>query len=178
MALNPPAEKIAFLTVKIEDKVDPPNPDDLKESQVLLIRHATTQFNLEFQQVVSKHGEVSEEFEQLKIRKDLVDPPLAEIGLKQCENGREHINHINFGIVFVSPMLRTCQTAVELFKDHPNKKNIKFVLYPVAKEGLYLCNDFMKGPFKDQIYKTYSNPELCCGLNFDFTYIMGSYGCE
>ena len=42
MALNPSPENIAFLTAKIEDKVDAPNPDDLKESKVLLIRHATT----------------------------------------------------------------------------------------------------------------------------------------
>ena len=45
-------------------------------------------------------------------------------------------------------MLRTCMTALELFREHPNKADIRFVLMPLAKESAHLCNDFMKGPFK------------------------------
>jgi broad specificity phosphatase PhoE len=78
-----------------------------------------------------------------------VDPPINDLGLAQCESGKEHINKIDFKVIFVSPMLRTCMTAVELFKEHPNKDNIKFVVYPLAKESAHLCNDFMKGPFKE-----------------------------
>lgn len=48
MSLNPPVENIAFLTAKLVDKVDAPDAEDLKNSRVLLIRHATTQFNIEF----------------------------------------------------------------------------------------------------------------------------------
>ena len=88
------------------------------------------------------------------------------------------MNGINFKVVFVSPMLRTCTTAIELFKDHPDKDNIKFVIYPVCKESIHLCNDFMKGPFKDQIYDKFKDPANTCGLKFDFTYILGAYGCE
>ena len=78
----------------------------------------------------------------------------------------------------MSPMLRTCQTTVELFKTHPNKANIKFILYPLAKESAHLCNDFMKGPFKDQIYDKFSDSENCSGLKFDFQFMFGAYGCE
>lgn len=59
------------------------------------------------------------------------------------------MNEIDFKVVFVSPMLRTCETAMELFKNHPNKDKIRFVIYPVAKESAHLCNDFMRGPFKE-----------------------------
>ena len=75
-------------------------------------------------------------------------------------------------------MLRTCMTAVELFKDHPNKNNIRFVLVPVMKESAHLCNDFMRGPFKTQIYDKYSDPEKVHGLKFDFQYMFGAFGAE
>lgn len=75
-------------------------------------------------------------------------------------------------------MLRTCMTTVELFKDHPNKDKIKFVIYPLAKESAHLCNDFMKGPFKEQIYDRFSDPAKCEGINFDFTLMLGTFGCE
>ena len=39
-------------------------------------------------------------------------------------------------VVFVSPMDGTCQTAYEVFKNHPNFENIKFVLVPDLKEHL------------------------------------------
>ena len=75
-------------------------------------------------------------------------------------------------------MLRTMMTCVELFKDHPSKEDILFVVLPIIKEGAHLCNDFMRGPFKEQIIDKFSSPENCHGLKFDFTYIVGCYGCE
>jgi len=38
-------------------------------------------------------------------------------------------------------------TAVELFREHPDKENIKFIILPIGKEGSNLCNDYCKGPF-------------------------------
>ena len=76
-------------------------------------------------------------------------------------------------------MLRTFQTTVECFKDHPNKKEIKFVVVSIAKECLYLNNDMMAGPFKERIYDVYSDPTRpeTGGLNFDFSLMLG-FGCE
>ena len=145
---------------------------------MLLIRHAATHFNVEHQKVVKEFGVESEEFRAFKARRDLVDPPLSELGLAQCASGREHINRIDFKVVLVSPMLRTCMTTVELFREHPNKENIKFILYPLAKESAHLCNDFMKGPFKEQIYDQFCDPARCAGLKFDFQFMLGAFGCE
>lgn len=87
----------------------------------MLIRHATTHFNIEHQKIIHDFGEKGEEFRAFKARRDLVDPPLNEIGLAQCKNARIHINKIGFKVVFVPPMLRTCMTAVELFREHPER---------------------------------------------------------
>ncbi len=38
-------------------------------------------------------------------------------------------------------MIRACQTAIHVFKNHPNKKDIKFIVLPLVKEGLNLNND-------------------------------------
>ena len=53
-------------------------------------------------------------------------------------------------------MLRTCMTAMHMFKKHPNKNNIKFIVLPAAKEGLHLCND-VSGPLSP-IQQSFSNP--------------------
>jgi broad specificity phosphatase PhoE len=113
-----------------------------------LIRHATTHFNIEHQKIIHDFGEKGEEFRAFKARRDLVDQPLNEIGLAQCKNARIHINKIGFKVVFVPPMLRTCMTALELFRQHPDRSNIRFIIFPIGKEGANLCNDYIKGPFK------------------------------
>ena len=67
--------------VKLDDQVEKPDPEELAKSQVCLIRHGTTKFNVEFQQLALKYGLDGEEWKQLKIRKDLIDPPINELGI-------------------------------------------------------------------------------------------------
>jgi hypothetical protein len=66
-------------------------------------------------------------------------------------------------------------TAANMFKNHPNKAKIKFLVVPFAKECMHLCNDLI-GPIKT-VYDIYSKPENCFGLNFDFS-LMNCYGTE
>ena len=141
---------------KLDDQVEKPDSEELAKSQVCLIRHGTTKFNVEFQELAIKYGLDGEEWKQLKIRKDLIDPPINELGIAQCENGSKHINEIDFHTVFVSPMLRTCMTAAHMFQNHPNKENIKFVVVPSIKEGMHLCND-LSGPMKP-VFDQFSDP--------------------
>ena len=54
----------------------PPDNESLEKSKVLLIRHATTEFNVEHQKVLKDFGENGEEFRVFRARRDLVDPPL------------------------------------------------------------------------------------------------------
>ena len=77
-------------------------------------------------------------------------------------------------LVFVSPMIRTCETAIHIFKNHPNKANIKFVVLPSIKEGLNLCNDKQGTHSRmrriiDPLLKEH-------GLQFDFSLMFSSFG--
>ena len=42
-------------------------------------------------------------------------------------------------------MIRTCITAALLFKNHPNRGEIKFIIAPIIKEVLNLNNDLVYG---------------------------------
>jgi hypothetical protein len=52
----------------------PPKPEALSRCRFILVRHAVTEFNMEFARVVGLHGMHGEEYRTLKIRKDLIDP--------------------------------------------------------------------------------------------------------
>ena len=43
--------------------------------------------------------------------------------------------------MYTSPMLRTMQTTVEMFKNHPNVANIRFVVVPLLREVLNIYAD-------------------------------------
>jgi len=53
-----------------------------------------------------------------------------------CENNSKYLRNIDFEAVFVSPLGRAIQTAYHLFKSHPNKKAIKFIVLPQLAEIL------------------------------------------
>jgi hypothetical protein len=155
-------------------KAPPPDPEVLAKCQFVLIRHAVTEFNMEFAKIGGAHGFESQEYRALKIRKDLIDPCLKLEGVGQCEAAQEHANHINVKYVMVSPMLRTCETAIHIFKSHPNKKNIQFIVLPSIKEGLNLCND-KQGTYArlrrhiDPLLKEHD-------LKFDFSMMFSAFG--
>ena len=134
---------MADIHLKIDPHFHPPKPDaeTLAQCQFVLIRHAVTEFNMEFARICNEHGFFGEEYRALKVRKDLIDPSIRPEGIIQCETAQDHANEINVKYVFVSPMVRTCETAIHIFKNHPRKKDIKFIILPSVKEGLNLCND-------------------------------------
>lgn len=152
---------------KHDGSIPKPDPAKIANSTLCLIRHGTTEFNVVCQQIVNTHGLESNEFKELKIRKDLIDPPLNDIGLIQCKAGSEYINEVDFRVVYVSPMYRTLMTAMHMFKDHPKKADISFIVLPVVKECLHLCNDIC-GPYQ-RVYEAFSDPAKCEGIRFDFS---------
>ena len=70
-------------------------------------------------------------------------------------------------------MLRTIQTAIYLFKNHPLKETIKFILLPLIKEGLHLSNDCCRT--FDKIEELIKPLENEYGITFEKTY-MNLYG--
>jgi hypothetical protein len=71
-------------------------------------------------------------------------------------------------------MVRTCETVIHIFKNHPNKAKIKFIVVPSAKEGLHLCND-KQGTYQrlrriiDPLLKEH-------GFTFDFSMMFAAFG--
>jgi len=67
-------------------------------------------------------------------------------------------------------MQRAIQTAIHMFKKHPNLANIRFIVLPIIREVLETSNDIM--PNIETSAKKYSPGEAICeGLNFNFALI-------
>lgn len=57
-------------------------------------------------------------------------------------------------------MQRTLQTTINMFKNHPKKKEIKFLVVPIIREVLETANDIALDI--DEIVDKYSlNSEIC-----------------
>ena len=111
-------------------------------SQVFLLRHATTDINLVTQRLASSNASKEEcvaEWFNAKYR----DWGLADVGIEECEKASDIAKSLTIHTVFVSPLIRSIQTAYHLFKDHPNFDSIKFVIVPKAREE-FLCTDDTK----------------------------------
>ena len=65
-------------------------------------------------------------------------------------------------------MIRTCITAALLFKNHPNRREIKFIIAPIIKEGLHLNNDLVYSI--DKFREILEKDEMFEEMNFDFTF--------
>jgi len=65
-------------------------------------------------------------------------------------------------------MQRAMMTTIHMFKNHPNKANIKFVVLPIAREVLHTTNDIAMD-CTEMIEKYGEGKPEACGLNFDFS---------
>ena len=71
-----------------------------------------------------------------------MDPELHEpIGVAQAEANASKVNALNVKYVLVSPMQRAMQTAIHMFKGHPNLANIRFIVEPEMHEILHTTCD-------------------------------------
>ncbi|CAD8214803.1 unnamed protein product [Paramecium octaurelia] len=103
-------------------------PHNIKNSKYIIVRHALAWHN---------YFKRATEFRDRNIYSyELMDPPLHYLGKKQCEKMRPEINQMEFDVVYISPLLRTIQTAQLLFQDHPQKDQIKFILCPHISEKI------------------------------------------
>ena len=75
---------------------------------------------------------------------------------------------IDWKIVYTSPMRRNLETTIHMFKNHPNKSNIKFMVLPllreimIAKDDIAVDANSLIQEFSSSKYKSY-------GINFDFS---------
>ena len=104
-------------------------------SRVILLRHANTIFNLIYDKLL-KDKTPEEEIRLAKIKKELRDAPLSQLGIEQCEQVQNIANSLNVEVVAISPLRRALETAYHIFKNHPNFENIKFIMLPNLREAL------------------------------------------
>ena len=76
-------------------------------------------------------------------------------------------------VVFTSPMRRAIETTVHMFKNHPNKSSIKFIVLPILREAFHTSCDLSIDVF--ELMKMYGDPEKVQGIKFDFSRLL-SYG--
>lgn len=69
------------------------------------------------------------------------DTVLHKTGIEQAEYLQKRINLIPIHTVFVSPLKRTIQTCYHMFKHHPARDKIRFLLTPLIHEKLFVVSD-------------------------------------
>ena len=159
-------EAIKKFEIPIETK--PMDSKTLGSSSFVLVRHGLSEFNYSAM-IAADHpgGEESAEFK--KVQQDSpIDPGLHEIGQKQCEAGQAVVNSIDWKVVFTSPMQRAMETTVEMYKNHPNKDNIKFIVLPIVREVLHTVCDIAQN-CDLTIAKFGEGQPAAGGLKFDFS---------
>jgi len=60
------------------------------------------------------------------------------------------------------------QTTIHMYKNHPNKDQIHFVVLPIVREVLHTTNDIAMDCFDLMAKYAEGKPETC-GLKFDFS---------
>ena len=71
----------------------------------------------------------------------MIDNPMHPVGEAQAEINAPKLSAINIKYVLVSPMQRTIQTCIHMFKSHPNLGNIRFVVEPWVHEIMWMMDD-------------------------------------
>lgn len=71
-------------------------------------------------------------------------------------------------------MQRAMMTTIHMFKNHPNRANIKFIVLPIIREVLHTTNDIAMDC--EDLMKKYADDQPGnCGIKFDFSrlYLYG-----
>jgi broad specificity phosphatase PhoE len=99
--------------------IDTPAITDI-DADVLLIRHGFSEFNYRHLILKKDGGKDGQPFQELKGDPSVIDADLHPIGVHQALVNAPKLLDLNITRVFVSPMRRAIQTAIHMFKGHPN----------------------------------------------------------
>jgi len=144
------------------------DPEELDKASYVLIRHGFSQFNYKELIAITEHGERSAAHIAVELDPLGMDPELHPAGIVQCEAHQDELHKIDYKIVYTSPMQRCLMTTIHMFKNHPNKANIKFVVLPFMREVYSTTNDIAIDCF-EMMEKFKEGSDMACGLNIDFS---------
>lgn len=167
-----PADAIKKYNLPLTTK--PIEPKELEEASYILIRHGLSDFNYAALVAKEQFGVGSPEFRAVETNPNGEDPELHPVGILQCESHQDSINAVEWKTVFTSPMQRALMTTIHMFKNHPNKDNINFVVLPIAREVLHTVCDIAIDP-ETLMDKFSLDKPICHGIKFDFSrmYLYG-----
>lgn len=116
-----------------------------KSIKILLMRHAESKFNAAKDAWKEKNGEEENEAFKLEIRyaknPEFYDACLTETGIEEARSAQPKLaKYKNIKRVFVSPFLRTAQTATEAMSKYDGAPEWRFL--PLLKETLETSCDF------------------------------------
>ncbi len=102
--------------------------DTEQTRSIYVIRHAQSQYNL----AEAKCHEEGRHLHEIKFSMELIDCGITDHGFTQTKSAADEMKNVNVTLVYVSPLRRALLTAREIFKDHPNKPQIKVL--PICRE--------------------------------------------
>ena len=107
-------------------------------------------------------------------RKEMVDPPLTELGRRQCISVREGCNKLSPEVIIVSPLLRCIQTAKLSFRGHADTAVTPWLSHEGCREELGLLTGNKRRPISE-IRDDY--PEIDFGaIEHDEDELWDAYG--
>ena len=138
---------------------------DLK-SNILLLRHGESRFNLENNKLNEIRDKTIYELtkKSVKFSEKLFDCDLTELGAKQSRNSAHLLRNINIKYIFVSPLRRALNTCLYFLdemeiikKDQINYNKPKIMVHPIIYErfednGDYFLTDFNHKKLKYSSY--------------------------
>ena len=135
-----------------------------------MVRHGMSEFNYRAFKAEKQFTKQSPEFTAVENDVGVIDPNLHPIGVAQSEVNAPRLHAMNIKYVIVSPMQRALQTAIHMFKGHPNLDNIPFIVEPIVHEILHTINDIHMDAV--QLLMKYAPGQPAChGVRFDFSKI-------
>ena len=153
--------------------VDAPPQRESDSAKIYLVRHGMSMFNYRAFKAEKQYTKQSPEFTAIENDIGVIDPELHPIGVAQSEVNAPRLHAMNVKYVIVSPMQRAMQTAIHMFKGHPNLANIQFIVEPITHEILHtMCDMHMDAV--QMMMKYAPGQPACHGVNFDFSKIAGT----
>lgn len=90
--------------------------EELQKSQLILVRHAQSTYNLAAIERVEQAGNTPELAHKCATDLSLKDAELSPLGQQQCADAKEIVEALpNITTVFMSPLRRAIETAWRLF---------------------------------------------------------------
>lgn len=105
-------------------------------SNVILVRHANSKFNLDESHLDNKEG-YGESMMRLFQNEKHRDTELSDFGVAQSEYASRIATKLDIGTVIMSPLRRAVQTTYYFIKKHKNFNNINFILHPDLREHIF-----------------------------------------